>query len=165
MLLRFLRELAGAAVCGTASALLWLTLGTLWTWGVDVDHDMAFLTGFAAAAIVVPAFALGWVLYLVRTTALQSRARWMLVTTGLTLLGSLVHRAAFFDEAAWPTGFIDGVEFSLFIVGRVTTELDASFLTSPPLASWSMVTGALVAVTVLSALSYRRLRACVARGA
>jgi hypothetical protein len=170
MPLRFLRELTreltGAAACGTVSALLWLSLGTLWTWAVDVEYGFALLTHFAAAAIVVPAFALGWILYLVRTTALHSRLRWMLTTAALTLGGSLVHRAILFDDTGVnPThGFVDALEQSLEIVWRVGAQGDSSFLTSPPLATWSMALAALVAVTLLAALAYRPARACVARG-
>lgn len=164
--MRFVRELAGAAACGTASALLWLTLGTLWTWAVDVNHHFALLSDFPSAAIAVPAFALGWLLYLVRTTVLQSRVCWMLASTALTLAGSLVHRAIFFDDAGYldeTRGFVNAVELALAIMWRVTTEVDASFLTAPPVASWGMVAGSFVAALLLSAATYRRVRAWVER--
>jgi hypothetical protein len=163
----FVRELAGASLCGTASALLWLTLGTMWTWAVDVEHGLALLTHFAAAAIVVPAFALAWLLYLARATVLHSRSRWILASAALTLCASLLHRAILFDDAGSRAthGFIDALELSLAIVWRVAAEVDTSFMTSPPVATWSMALGALVAATVLAALSYRPARACVAHGA
>jgi hypothetical protein len=162
---RFLRELAGAALFGTASALLWLMLGTLWTWMVDATHvGFEPLSAFASTAIALPAFIVAWLFYLVRFTLVRTRARWMCGVATATLVGSLMHRALFFADAPGSFHLGGTVDDALAILVHVVLGADTSFITEPPLAWWSLTGMALLASGVIGAVSYRPVRACVVRG-
>lgn len=164
LFLRFVREALAAAVCGSLCAVLWLSLGNLWTWAVDARVQV--LGASAAVAIVVPAFVLGWCLFLVRRTVLVSRRRLVVAAALSTTAGSLLHRVVYFDETGAnvaDAGFIDGLERALAVVARVVMQGDVRWLTDQPAAYWSMALAAVTAASIIAAVAYRPI--AVAAGA
>ncbi len=156
-------ELCGAALTGAVVAAVWSALGTAWTWAVDPYARFAPLSPRAVVIIAVPAFAMGWLFFLVRRPALRSRTRWIGAAFACALVGSAVHRAVFLDPQIWHApagGLADETELALHVLARHVVGLDFGFLAVGPDTAL-MAVGTFAAAVALAAATYTPVRRLV----